>query len=150
MYRHIYYVSGSNKKLPLACNHGCKHGQTFKQNIHLVNYDPVYRKIDDKAAYTSGQGYPVIDKSLPQRLPIKTEAALSSAKNQDGEGEIAKLTASKQLFTNQQMTSQRLRPLLLYSLWYAYSQGHTESICSTTPLLTYPFSSPLDISTVTN
>ena len=36
---------------------------SIQHDVHFVNHGPIYFKIDDKAAYTLGRGYLVIDMS---------------------------------------------------------------------------------------
>ncbi len=63
----------------------CEHlNLTFKSSsiqydVHLVNYGPVLSKIDDKAGYTLGHGYLIIDKSPPWQpvQQIETQQCVS-------------------------------------------------------------------------
>ena len=41
-----------------------------QHDVHLVNYDLISLKIEDKAEYALGRGYLVIDRLLPQQAVI--------------------------------------------------------------------------------
>ena len=36
---------------------------SIQHDVHLVNYGPIYSKIDNKAGYALGRGYLVIDRT---------------------------------------------------------------------------------------
>lgn len=56
-----------------------------------------------------------------RRYPLVQINSLLALKNQDGDGEIAELMFSKRPFTNQWLTSWRLRPLFIYIIKYIFN-----------------------------
>ena len=48
-----------------------------QHDVHLVNYGPIYLKIDHKAGYALGRGYLLIDRSLPQGSVVLKVSAKS-------------------------------------------------------------------------
>ena len=41
---------------------------SIQNDVHFINYGPIYSKIDDKAEYALGRDYLVIDRLLPRRF----------------------------------------------------------------------------------